>query len=126
MDDTGKTPQGDEPAQSGTPDPAGGPVEALKSRVIEALREVYDPEIPVNIYEMGLIYDVTVSPQGDVGIQMTLTTPNCPVAEWLPSQVQARAREVEGVSDVYLDLVWEPPWTPDMMSEAARLELGMM
>lgn len=99
--------------------------ESVREGVIDVLRTVYDPEIPVNIYELGLIYDVDVSDQCEVGIRMTLTSPMCPVAETLPPEVEAKAREVAGVAKVDLDLVWDPPWNPGMMSEAARLELGM-
>ena len=99
--------------------------EQVKTGVIEILKTVYDPEIPIDIYELGLIYDVTVADEGDVSIRMTLTSPMCPVAETLPPEVEMKARGVAGVRDVSLDLVWEPPWSPEMMSEAARLELGM-
>ncbi len=97
----------------------------IKELIVEQLRTVFDPEIPVNIYEMGLIYDVDVDPDGATRIRMTLTTPMCPAAEELPPEVESKARLVDGVTSVQLDLVWEPPWTPDMMSEAARLDLGM-
>jgi FeS assembly SUF system protein len=100
-------------------------VEKLREAVIDQLRTVYDPEIPVNIYELGLVYEVQVEEPGAVRIRMTLTSPMCPVAESLPPEVEAKARAVEGVSDVAVDLVWDPPWNPGMMSEAARLELGM-
>jgi len=99
--------------------------ERLKEQVITLLRDVYDPEIPVNIYELGLVYEVRVDESGGVGIVMTLTSPMCPVAEILPLEIETRTREIEGVRDVEIDLVWDPPWDPDMMSEAARLELGM-
>ena len=97
----------------------------VKEEVIGMLREVYDPEIPVNIYELGLVYDVQVDESDGIRVVMTLTSPMCPVAEALPVEIEARAREIEGVRDVRIDLVWDPPWDPDMMSEAARLELGM-
>jgi FeS assembly SUF system protein len=97
----------------------------LKEKVIAMLRDVYDPEIPVNIYELGLVYEVRVDESGDVGVVMTLTSPMCPVAEILPGEIEARTRKIEGVRDVRIDLVWDPPWNPEMMSEAARLELGM-
>ena len=97
----------------------------LKEKVIAMLRDVYDPEIPVNIFELGLVYDVRVDEDGGVGIVMTLTSPMCPVAEILPMEIEARTREIEGVRDVWIELVWDPPWNPEMMSEAARLELGM-
>jgi FeS assembly SUF system protein len=96
----------------------------LKSAVVDVLKTVYDPEIPVDIWELGLIYDLDVDEAGGVKIRMTLTSPMCPVAETLPPEVEAKARGVEGVSDVKLDLVWDPPWSPSMMSEAARLELN--
>lgn len=100
-------------------------VEQLKESVIAALHKIYDPEIPVNIYELGLIYQVDVNPEGGVYIQMTLTTPGCPVAQTFPGMVEAQVREVAGVTDCLVELVWDPPWTVERMSEAARLELGM-
>ena len=99
--------------------------ETLKEEVVALLRDVYDPEIPVNIYELGLVYEVRVDESGGVGIVMTLTSPMCPVAEILPQEIETRTREIEGVREVEIDLVWDPPWEPDMLSEAARLELGM-
>ena len=106
--------------------PASAPdADAIRERVVGVLRTVYDPEIPVDIYELGLVYDVEVREGGKVYVRMTLTSPMCPVAESLPPEVEAKVRAVEGVTDVELDLVWEPPWNPSMMSEAARLELGM-
>lgn len=98
----------------------------LEGRIIEAISEVYDPEIPVNIYEMGLIYDLHITADHCVRVQMTLTSPACPVAGSLPGEVEAKIRGVEGVNDVVLELVWDPPWTPDRMTEAAKLELGFM
>lgn len=98
----------------------------IEAQVIEALRTIFDPEIPVNIYEMGLIYEVKVEPSGAVGIRMTLTSPNCPAAQSLPSEVEAKVKEVPGVTDAKIEIVWEPPWDPAKMSEAARLHLGMM
>ena len=98
----------------------------IEGRVIEALSEIFDPEIPVNIYELGLIYDVSVTSMNEVRIQMTLTTPHCPVAESLPAEVETKTKTVDGVTDAFVELVWEPQWTPDRMSEAARLELGFM
>jgi FeS assembly SUF system protein len=100
-------------------------VEEIKQSVVDVLKTVYDPEIPVDIYELGLVYDVAVEEGGNVAIRMTLTSPMCPVAETLPPEVEEKVRGVAGVSDVKIDLVWEPPWTPGLMSEAARLELGM-
>ncbi len=99
--------------------------EKLKEEVIAMLRDVYDPEIPVNIFELGLVYDVEADESGGVRIVMTLTSPMCPVAEILPVEIENRTREIEGVREVAIELVWDPPWNPDMMSEAARLELGM-
>jgi FeS assembly SUF system protein len=98
----------------------------IESQVIEALHTCFDPEIPVNIYEMGLIYDIKVSAEGAVAIQMTLTSPHCPAAQSLPAEVEAKARAVPGVTDVKIDVVWDPPWDMSKMSEAARLQLGMM
>ncbi len=98
---------------------------ALQDKVIETLRGCYDPEIPVNIYELGLIYQVKVELSGDVHVQMTLTAPSCPVAGTLPGEVETKIRELEGVNDVRVELVWDPPWDPTKMSEAARLQLGM-
>jgi FeS assembly SUF system protein len=98
---------------------------ALKKRIVEALKTVYDPEIPVDIYEMGLIYTIDVAQEKNVSITMTLTTPMCPVAETLPIEVEEKIRSLDGVDEVGLDLVWDPPWSPDMMSEAAKLELNM-
>ena len=98
--------------------------EPLRSAVVDVLKTVYDPEIPVDIWELGLIYDLAVDEAGSVKIRMTLTSPMCPVAETLPPEVEAKTRTVAGVSDVKLDLVWDPPWSPSMMSEAARLELN--
>lgn len=105
---------------------AGADAAAIRERVIEQLRTVFDPEIPVNIYELGLIYEVTVDDAHQVAIRMTLTSPMCPAAEQLPPEVETKARGVAGVSSVQLDLVWDPPWNPSMMSEAARLDLGMV
>jgi FeS assembly SUF system protein len=98
----------------------------VKPRVIDALCQIYDPEIPVNIHELGLIYGVDVDDSGRVRIQMTLTAPACPAAQLLPDEVEARVRAIPGVSDVTVDVVWDPPWSPDRMSEAARLELGLL
>lgn len=96
----------------------------LESKVIETMQMIYDPEIPVNIYDLGLVYDVIVEPDGRVVINMTLTSPACPVAGSLPGEVETKVKNVEGVKDVIVDIVWDPPWNPDMMSEAAKLELG--
>ncbi len=97
----------------------------IEGEIIEALRTVYDPEIPVNIYDLGLIYDINVEANGEVEIRMTLTSPGCPAAQILPGEVEAKAAEVSGVADVNVDVVWEPPWNMTMMSDEARLELGM-
>ena len=102
------------------------PEGTLKEDVIAAIRECYDPEIPVNIYDLGLIYEVNVSASSKVELVMTLTSPHCPVAEILPAQVKSRVELVEGVDEVDLELTWDPPWTPEQMSEAAKLELGFM
>ncbi len=98
----------------------------LKQRVIDALKTCYDPEIPINIHEMGLIYDLSISPEGAVAIKMTLTSPACPVAGSLPPEVETKVKEIEGVTSVKVEVVWDPPWRPEMMSEAARLQLGIM
>ena len=97
----------------------------IQNRVIESLRKIFDPEIPVNIYDLGLIYKVEVDEKNKVNVDMTLTSPNCPVAESLPIDVKESIKKVEGVSDVNLNLVWEPPWDKDKMSEAAKLELNI-
>tara|TARA_B100001105_G_C22218280_1_gene368489 strand:- start:221 stop:523 length:303 start_codon:yes stop_codon:yes gene_type:complete len=97
----------------------------LKDKVIKQIKTVYDPEIPVNIYELGLIYKIEVDDKNKVNVDMTLTSPNCPVAESLPKEVKDNIMKVEGVSDVNLNLVWEPPWDKDKMSEAAKLELNL-
>jgi FeS assembly SUF system protein len=106
--------------------PEAGTPGAIREKIIAELHTVYDPEIPIDIYELGLIYDVDVEQGGVVSIRMTLTSPMCPAAEMLPPEVETKARGVEGVSSVSLDLVWDPPWSPDRMTEAARLELGMV
>ena len=97
----------------------------IKSKVIEEIKKIYDPEIPVNIYELGLIYKIDIDEKNNVNIDMTLTSPNCPVAESLPNDVKNNIKKVEGVSDVNLNLVWEPPWDKDKMTEAAKLELNL-
>lgn len=96
-----------------------------KDEVITALKGVYDPEIPVNIYDLGLIYDVIINDDGHVDVKMTLTTPGCPVAQTFPGTVEQAVNQVEGVRDCTVELVWEPPWTNERMTEAARLELGI-
>ena len=97
----------------------------MKQKVIEEIKKIYDPEIPVNIYELGLIYKLDIDEKNKVVVDMTLTSPNCPVAESLPKQVKENIMKIKGVSDVDLNLVWEPPWTKDKMSEAAKLELNL-
>ena len=101
-------------------------VERITSDLISALKTVYDPEIPVDIYELGLIYDVSVTDDGDATVLMTLTTPHCPVAESMPGEVEIRVLSVPGVRDAEVKLVWDPPWDPSKMSDEARLELGML
>ncbi|HUA83014.1 MAG TPA: SUF system Fe-S cluster assembly protein [Bryobacteraceae bacterium] len=97
---------------------------ALENQVVEALRTVYDPEIPVNIYDLGLVYELAVNEAGEAHIKMTLTAPSCPVAGILPGQVEEKIRAVPGVAGVKLELVWDPPWNREMMSDAAKLQLG--
>lgn len=107
-------------------DPPPDPDAPLEERVLAALRGVFDPEIPVNIYELGLIYDLKIDPAGAVSIRMTLTSPACPVAGALPGEVQAKVQAVAGVSSAKVELVWEPPWEMSRMSEEARLQLGLL
>ncbi len=107
-------------------EPNGGAGSDLQASVVEALKSIYDPEIPVDIYELGLIYDVDISEDGDATIAMTLTTPHCPVAESLPQEVELRVLSVPGIRDAVVNLVWDPPWDPTKMSDEARLELGML
>ena len=98
----------------------------LEEKVLDVLKGCYDPEIPVNIYELGLIYNVDVSPSGSVAVRMTLTSPMCPVAGTLPPEIQTKIKAVPGVTDAKVDVVWDPPWSPEKMSEAAKLQLNMM
>jgi FeS assembly SUF system protein len=98
----------------------------LESKIIEALETCYDPEIPANIYDLGLIYAINIGEQGDVQIVMTLTTPHCPVATSLPVEVQSKVEAISQVNSVQVDVVWDPPWNPSKMSETARLQLGML
>jgi FeS assembly SUF system protein len=105
---------------------AGGPGSDLQADVIAALREIFDPEIPVNIYDLGLIYGVEVDDNADATVTMTLTTPHCPVAETMPGEVEMRVVSVPGIRDAEVVLVWEPAWGPHKMSDEARLELGML
>jgi FeS assembly SUF system protein len=116
---------GSVPASPAAASAPGDPPQ-LRDNIIAVLRTVFDPEIPVNIYEIGLIYDLDVTPEGDVAVRMTLTSPMCPVAETLPPEVREKVEAVPGVREVKLDLVWEPPWTPSMMSEDARLLLNIL
>ena len=113
--------------QAAVPTKPLDPVEVLEleSRVIERVRTIYDPEIPINIYELGLVYELKVEPSGQVHIKMTLTAPACPEAGSIPPRVESEVREVSGVSDVQVELVWDPPWNPNRMSEAAKLQLGI-
>jgi FeS assembly SUF system protein len=115
-------------AASGQPEvgPAdAAKTDALKPAIVEALNTIFDPEIPVNIYELGLIYDIIVDADDRVGVRMTLTSPACPSAQQLPSEVRYKVKAVAGVADCSVDVVWEPPWTKDMMSETAKLSLGL-
>lgn len=107
-------------------DHAGEPGGATYEAVVNALREIFDPEIPVNIYDLGLIYGVDVTDEGDVAVTMTLTTPHCPVAESMPGEVEMRVAAVPGVRTADVNLVWDPPWDPALMSDEAKLELGML
>jgi FeS assembly SUF system protein len=101
-------------------------MQSLGEQAVDVLRTIFDPEIPVDIYELGLIYDVQVSEDADIHILMTLTSPNCPVAETLPVEVQEKVRSLPDAKEVEVEITFDPPWTKDMMSEAARLELGML
>jgi FeS assembly SUF system protein len=100
--------------------------DALKEKVIEVLQTIYDPEIPVSIYELGLIYEVSILPINNVQVVMTLTAPSCPAAQSLPVEVDQKVRQIEGVNDVHVAVTWTPPWNKSMMSEAAQLELGFL
>jgi FeS assembly SUF system protein len=111
-----------QPAEPSEAEPGGD----LYENVIEALKEIYDPEIPVNIYDLGLIYDVEITPEHHARIKMTLTTPHCPVAESMPGEVELRVGAVPGIGDAEVELVWDPPWDPQKMTDEARLELGML
>ena len=123
--DAGSTATVSSSAQDDGPEVAGGGDAELRGRVIAALREVYDPEIPLNIYDLGLIYRLEIDSDHKALIDMTLTSPNCPVAGSLPGEIENAARSAEGVGDVVVELVWDPPWDMDRMGEAAKLELGM-
>lgn len=129
-DDQQDDPNGAEPdttpiSAPGDGSPVPRDIDAIKYDVIAAMKTVYDPEIPVDIYELGLIYELEIDEAGVANVVMTLTTPMCPAAEILPPEVEAKTREVEGITDVRLDLVWEPPWDMEMMSPAARLALNI-
>ena len=135
MNEKTETMRPEEPAQPTMPVAGGAataapanPVEVLdrEAKIIEALRTIYDPEIPVDIYELGLVYDLRVEPAGPVNVRMTLTTPNCPEAVTIPSRVESAVRAVPGVTDVKVEIVWDPPWTPQHMTEAAKLQLGFL
>jgi len=97
----------------------------LEPKVKAAIKTVFDPEIPVNVYDLGLIYEIIITAESVVGVRMTLTAPACPAAQWLPAQVEQKAKAVEGVTDALVDVVFEPPWTKDRMSDAAKLQLGL-
>tara|TARA_B100000609_G_C17038134_1_gene342395 strand:+ start:25 stop:348 length:324 start_codon:yes stop_codon:yes gene_type:complete len=101
-------------------------MQEVGEKAVEKICQIYDPEVPVNIYELGLIYDIQVSDEGDVEIEMTLTSPNCPVAETLPVEVEEKVKIVEQVRNVKVNITFDPPWDKDMMSEEAKLELGML
>jgi FeS assembly SUF system protein len=105
------------------PDPAR--TSALKPKIVEALSTVYDPEIPVNIFELGLVYDIFVDADGVAAVKMTLTAPACPAAQTLPVEVREKVRKVDGVKEARVEIVWDPPWTKDRMSDAAKLQLGL-
>jgi FeS assembly SUF system protein len=112
--------------QKPEPHPAGEPGGELYDAVIDALKEIYDPEIPVNIYDLGLIYGVDITSDGHAAVTMTLTTPHCPVAESMPGEVELRVGSVPGIGHAEVALVWDPPWDPQKMSDEAKLELGML
>lgn len=125
-DNTQENPEGAAPESAGAAGTEGSADPAkIQADVIEVLKTVYDPEIPVNIYELGLIYEVNVEPGGSVHVRMTLTSPSCPVAGSLPGEVEQKVKSVPGVTDARIELVWEPAWNMSMMSEAARLQLNM-
>ena len=98
----------------------------IKNEAITVIQDIFDPEIPVNIYDLGLIYEVNVDPSNNIHVLMTLTSPSCPVAESLPGEVKTKLKEIDGVNEVEVELTFEPPWTTDLMTEAAKLELGML
>ena len=124
-DETNPPPQPQpEPAPASAPKTDGVDETAVRDAVIEALRRIYDPEIPVNIYDLGLIYEIEIDDAANVAISMTLTSPACPVAESLPPEVQSKVAEIESVASARVDLTWDPPWGPEKMTEAARLTLN--
>jgi FeS assembly SUF system protein len=128
INDSHHVPPPPEPPAPPPADPADFkpvPPEELREKIVQVIQTCYDPELPVNIYELGLIYDIAVEPNGTVTIKMTLTSPACPAAASLPPEVQSKVRAIPGVSSVKVDVVWEPPWTQDRMTEAARLQLGL-
>ena len=120
---------GIEQQDSAAPDAPDTPdkpdTQGLEAAIVETLQSIYDPEIPVSIYDLGLIYDIAIDGKAHVAITMTLTAPGCPVAEILPVEIEEKVRAVPGVAAAKVEITWEPPWSPDMMSDAARLELGM-
>jgi FeS assembly SUF system protein len=109
-----------------TPDPELSESDTLEQKVVKVLRTIHDPEVPLNIYDLGLVYGLDVAPSGAVTIRMTLTSPACPVAASFPAEVESRVRKLAGVSDVQVELVWDPPWTHDRLSDAAKLSLGLL
>jgi FeS assembly SUF system protein len=121
----GEPPEEGDVVQRGTPLPDDAEYVATESAVVEALRSVFDPEIPVNIYDLGLIYDLTIGDRGDVDIAMTLTAPACPVAGTLPGEVADSVAGIKGTGEVAVTITWDPPWTPENMSEVARVALDM-
>jgi FeS assembly SUF system protein len=122
----GKTEPVEETQQASATTDAPAQTPGIEEKVIEVLRTVFDPEIPINIYELGLVYNVDVTPAADVVIRMTLTSPACPVAGTLPPEVENKVRAIPGVTSAKVDLVWDPPWSMENISEAAKLELGML
>lgn len=122
----GKTESVEETQQASAATPTPTQTQGIEEKVVEVLRTVFDPEIPINIYELGLVYNVDVSPAADVVIRMTLTSPACPVAGTLPPEVENKVRAIPGVTSAKVDLVWDPPWDMEKISEAAKLELGML
>jgi FeS assembly SUF system protein len=127
-EERGNLPAGDAPLQPQgevSPEKPGEPGE-IREKVIQVLKGCYDPEIPVNIYDLGLIYQVEAAEGGEVHVKMTLTSPTCPVAESLPPEIEGKIRAIVGVKEVKLDVVWDPPWNMDMMNEAAKLKLNML